>query len=136
MSIGFNGGCPPDVPLRHFDQTVGAVGGDIFNVYVNNSMLISDRNFYFSDYLTNGLQGIEVDYLRRYSFLFDTDATDLTLRFELDFTSNISTSKLGIDNLIIEDNFILDSSDLFYPIITNNGDDLPPTILYPIPPNL
>jgi len=124
-----------DALLLDFDPFINAGGGDIFNLYLNNSLLISDRDFTLAAYLTNDLQGNEVDYGRTYSFLFDTDATDLTLRFQLDYTSNISPAKLGIDNLIIEDNFTGLGSDLVYPIITDNGDTQVP-VLYPINPNL
>jgi hypothetical protein len=124
-----------DALLLDFDPFVNAGGGDIFNLYVNNSLLISDHEFTLADYLTNDLQGYDVDYGRTYSFLFDTNATDLTLRFQLDFTSNISSAKLGIDNLIIESNFTgFDGGTIMYPIITDNGANPPPTIFTPIIP--
>lgn len=123
-----------DAILLDFDAFVNAGGGDIFNLYVNNSLLISDHDFTLADYLTDDLQGNEDDYGRTYSFLFDTDTTDLTLRFQLDFTSNISPAKLGIDNLTIESNFTSLDGGIMYPIITDNGDNPPLTIFTPIIP--
>lgn len=122
---------------------------DRFKVFVNNQLLIVDGAFGDINYtqpsassgtntFSSNMQvlGPQNDYNTHYSFLYDTNTTDLTLRFMLDLTSNISPTKLGIDSLIIEDNYIETGGMISYPTIgdTTEFPTLTPLGIYPYDP--
>ncbi len=119
---------------------------DLFKVYANNDLLILDGRFDASGYTTPtgsggtsqfgvSMQGVDPnDHKTNYTFLYQTNATVLTLEFQIDLTEILSKTKLGIDSLIIEDNATVDNTTgmIAFPIITNNGDDSTPVLLYPL----